>query len=83
VKRLLSAARLRLAIFFGRMAAIADWRVHCVFVSVGPWLGREEYNACLMHGIEHAANLMKMEAEEHYADAMMAALRPDLLGEEP
>jgi hypothetical protein len=83
VKRLLSAARLRLAIFFGRMAAIADWRVHCVFVSVGPWLGREEYNACLMHGIEHAANLMKMEAEKHYADAMLEALRPDLLGEEP
>jgi hypothetical protein len=54
-----------------------------VFVSVGPWLGRDEYNACLMHGIEHAANLMKMEAEKNYADAMLAALRPDLINGDP
>lgn len=83
MRRFLSAARLRLAIFFGRMAAIADWRVHCVFVSAGPWLGREEYSACLMHGIEHAARMMKMEAEKHYADAMLEALHPDLLREDP
>lgn len=83
MRRFLFAVRLRLAIFFGRMAAITDWRVHCVFVSVGPWLGRDEYNACLMHGIEHAANLMKMEAEKNYADAMLAALRPDLINGDP
>ena len=41
------------------------------------------YETCLMHGIEHAARMIKMEAEKHYTDRMMTALRPDLLREEP
>ena len=82
MKRLLDAARLRIALTLATLASLVDWRVQCVLIRADIRISREQYVRCMARGVEHSARMLASEAAEQHAELLMRALRPDLCREE-